>query len=179
MIAFDIETFGLDPLQHDITVVAMYGTILDDGGPLVDIVLNFQKDSEKRDDLCKTLVDHLDRAQTLFAFNGHRFDVPFIMHSLHVPQKKCEGWLLKLYDPFEESKLVNDVGTKLSKILKRLNLEEKTASGLEAVRMAREQEWSTLEQYCRNDTKLTYDVCVSLLKTGHDALGNHMCRKHP
>ena len=59
------------------------------------------------------------------------------MHSLNVPTHICEKWLLKLYDPFEESKLMNDVGTKLSNVLKRLNLEDKTASGLEAVRMAK------------------------------------------
>lgn len=187
MLAFDIETFGLNPLEHDITVVALYGTLSDDGDDsekksvnsttrVVDTVLNFQQYPERRNELCKTLVCYLNEAKTLFAFNGHRFDIPFIMHSLNVPTHICEKWLLKLYDPFEESKLMNDVGTKLSNVLKRLNLEDKTASGLEAVRMAKDKEWTTLEDYCKKDAQLTYEVCVSLLKTGHDALGNATIR---
>ena len=61
MLAFDIETFGLNPLEHDITVVALYGTLSDDGDnsekKTVDTVLNFQQYPERRNELCKTSSD--------------------------------------------------------------------------------------------------------------------------
>ena len=177
MLAFDIETFGLDPHTDDITVVALYGTLCE-GGPLVDTVLNFQRcrDQPGRIALCKTLTDLMDSATTLVAFNGHRFDIPFIMTALGVPAHRCEKWLLKLYDPFEESKLINDRGTKLCNVLRRLGLQDKTASGLEAVHMARRGEWDTLEDYCRTDARLTHEASGLLLKLSQDAIGQKMRR---
>ncbi len=117
MLAFDIETTGLDVRKHAITVVAFYGIA---GNEKVDIVLNFARDGLEVVYMCcvcvcvcvcvtrddsqpqrTKLLDLMSRAESLCAFNAVRFDIPFIMHFLSVPARTCSEWVAKLYDPFE------------------------------------------------------------------------------
>ena len=53
MLAFDIETTGLDASKHAITVVALYGTV---GNEKVDLVLNFARDGIEVTCSCRVCV---------------------------------------------------------------------------------------------------------------------------
>lgn len=96
MLAFDIETTGLDKSTHAVTVVSLYGSI---GQIPVDTVLNFARDGVEPNRT--VLMDHMARAHCLCAFNGARFDIPFLMAALSIPSEVGSSWVLKLCDPFE------------------------------------------------------------------------------
>eukprot|EP00961_Rhodomonas_salina_P197107 2660338-Rhodomonas_salina.1 len=107
MLAFDIETTCLDAVNHSITVVALFGDIPGADGPTrVDLVLNFARDSMEPNRA--RLLELMQQASTLCAFNGIWFNIPFIVKRLAVPPEEASKWARKLYDPFEESKLLTD-----------------------------------------------------------------------
>jgi len=71
----DIETTGLSRLYHEITVVGIY--LVDGGGSrLVQLV----GEEVTRDNL----LEALEGADTMFTYNGSRFDLPFISACLGV-----------------------------------------------------------------------------------------------
>ena len=163
MLAFDIETTGLDAAKHSITVVALFGDIPGADGPTrVDLVLNFARDGMEPNRA--RLLELMQQATALCAFNGIRFDIPFIVKRLAVPPEEASEWARKLYDPFEESKLLTDRTLSLNKLLAQHGLESKTGSGLEAVHLAERGEWKELELYCRQDAVLTHTVATILLE---------------
>ena len=174
MLAFDIETTGLDKTKHSITVVALYGTVQGPDGPeTVDAVLNFARDGI--DPLRTTLLAILDQADVLCAFNGVRFDIPFIMHYLKVPQEQCSSWVMKLYDPFEENKLLYDKTMSLNRLLGQFGMATKCGTGSDAVRMAEMKDWKGLSLYCRQDTVLTHQVAGKILE---QRLSSHITSIH-
>ena len=46
----------------------------------------------------------LDDADTICAFNGARFDLPFIIQRFNVPPERWQKWYMKLFDYFEVRK---------------------------------------------------------------------------
>jgi len=71
----DIETTGLSPYLDDITVIGVY--MVTDGAPrFVQLV----GEDINRENLLKAL----DGADTIFTYNGRRFDLPFIRDRLDV-----------------------------------------------------------------------------------------------
>lgn len=181
MLAFDIETTGLNMKKDTVTVVALYGTVAADDDP-VDMVLNFARDGKEAHRV--VLLDLMGRAHSLCAFNGVRFDIPFLMSALDIPSEVCSAWVAKLCDPFEVSdhpptcppdtptltspclpqkmKLLYDTTMSLNRLLGHFHMETKCASGAEAVVMASEKRWPELELYCRQDTVLTHKVALRL-----------------
>jgi hypothetical protein len=160
MLAFDIETTGLDMEKHTITVVALYGDVPGAAGR-VDTVLHFGRDGA--DAHLGTLRALLAAADTLCAFNAVRFDIPFIVRTLGVPPAEAGGWVAKLYDPFEEHKLLTDRPISLNKMLARFGLQGKSGTGAQAVQLARDREWEPLALYCRQDAVLTHELAGLLL----------------
>jgi uncharacterized protein YprB with RNaseH-like and TPR domain len=76
MLAFDIETEGLDSRFDEITVACIY-----DGERGIKRTFNFAaaiKSRQKHDELKEAFLQALDEAETLCCFNGIRFDIPFI-----------------------------------------------------------------------------------------------------
>jgi uncharacterized protein YprB with RNaseH-like and TPR domain len=65
----DIETTGLSPSYHDITVVGIF-LVNGSEGKLVQLV---GKQVKK-----KALLESLDGVDTIYTYNGQRFDLPFI-----------------------------------------------------------------------------------------------------
>lgn len=171
MLAFDIETTGLDPTKNTITVVALYGTVPNSTGKdprkHIDQVLNFARDGLEPQK--SILVDALNSADVLCAFNGVRFDIPFIFKSLNIPPTTASSWVVKLYDPFEENKLMNDKTISLNKMLSQHNMQVKCGSGMEAVNLALSKQWDELEFYCRQDSLLTHQLATKLLQTRNSA----------
>jgi hypothetical protein len=95
MLAFDIETTGLDPANSVVTVVCTqdyhtgerrayeFGRVRA-GEP--------QNESRLRDEL----IAAFDAAESLCAFNGVRFDIPFLHKALQLPQETTAAWLFKI-----------------------------------------------------------------------------------
>ncbi len=148
MLAFDIETEGLDPSVHAITCACAY----DPDAEIAQTFIFAKGDSREEFMLL------LDRAGTLCAFNGVRFDVPFMARSWGVDIARVAGWMLKLVDVYEATRLCIGRGFSLNALLAANGLQGKTGSGLEAVAMARDGRWDELGAYCMHDTRMTHEV---------------------
>lgn len=153
MLSFDIETEGLDPAVHDITVAAVCDRELNKRR-----CYNFMTHGQEAVDL---FLCDLDEAEKLCAFNGARFDIPFIVTRFNVPAERYVPWYLKLFDYFEVGKLLFDSHFSLNKLLQTNGFSPKTGSGLQAIRWAQEREFDQLEEYCQDDADLTYDISIA------------------
>jgi hypothetical protein len=158
MLAFDLETTGLDPRGDLITCAAVcdpergtegvfFFARLDESGRLVPSL-------ERAEEFMRLL----DEADRLCAFNGARFDLPFIQHQLGASAGRVRGWRLKLHDVFEACKLALGITFPLRALLELNGLPGKTGSGTEAMQLARDGEWERLGEYCLNDTRVTHRV---------------------
>lgn len=99
MLAFDIETTGLNKQKNEVTVVCMYGQIK---GENVQLIFNFARDGViEHSTKCR---EALANADILCAMNGLRFDIPFLAHFLQVPEAESLEWMCKLRDPCEVKK---------------------------------------------------------------------------
>jgi hypothetical protein len=105
------------------------------------------------------VLDAFDEAPRLCAYNSVLFDIPFISRQLHVPVSTVHDWLMKLCDPFHAMKTSFDFTCKLDKLLALNNLQCKSASGLQAIQMAKNGEWDALVSYCMDDVRLTAQLC--------------------
>ena len=104
-----------------------------------------------RDEIQPLLAD----APFLYAFNGAEFDLPILGRWL---SHSVGPWMAKLVDPLYAARWLMGTGAciKLDVWLTRNGMETKSASGLEAVRMAAEERFQDLADYCMRDTRLTH-----------------------
>ena len=157
MLAFDLETSGLNPRECLITCAAVCDP---DAG--VERVFFFARLENSK--LVPVLDDAeefmllLDQAPRLCAFNGARFDLPFIRHQLGASPARVARWRLKLHDVFEACKLALSVTFPLSALLELNGLPGKTGSGADAIQLALDGDWPCLGEYCLNDTRVTHRV---------------------
>ena len=157
MLAFDLETSGLNPREDLITCAAVSDPEAGiervfffarlEGGRLVPML-----------DDAEEFMQMLDAADRLCAFNGARFDLPFIRHQLGADSARVTRWRLKLHDVFEACKLALGVTFPLSALLELNGLPGKTGSGADAILLARQGDWPRLGAYCLNDTRVTHQV---------------------
>jgi hypothetical protein len=150
VLAFDIETTGLDAETCDVTCACAYDP---DRGIERSFVFSQGGSPEE-------FVSLLDEAPRLCAFNGVRFDVPFLAKRWNISDEKVGQWMLKMIDPFEACKLALGQTFSLNKLLSENGLEGKTGSGLDAVNMAKDGRWDELAEYCMHDTKVTHAAVV-------------------
>ena len=157
MVAFDIETEGFDPLKQRITAAAVY-----DGNGLSKIFI-FKGEDQAVDLVWREeFLSILDAAPRLCAFNGVRFDIPYIIKHWRLDPARAHDWVMKTVDVFEACKLGLQQTFKLSQLLAVNNMESKSGSGAEAVLLAREKRWEELGAYCMQDTRLTYLVTAQM-----------------
>lgn len=154
MLAFDIETTGLDSKTCRITVACVF-----DPDRQIRRAFNFLRDPAKYEDEKKEFLQCLDDAPALCSFNGVRFDIPFIAAQFGVPAEQQGRWMLKLFDYFEICRLCYRSSCSLDNLLRHNGYTElKTSSGLQAVQWAEEGQWDMLEEYCMQDTVLTHKI---------------------
>ena len=166
MLCFDIKTTGLDRYKDRVTCVCVY-----DPSRGISQSFIFDHPPKSQDSLRKqgevTLL--LDEADQLCAFNGARFDLPFLAKQWGIVKEHLAEWVVKLVDIFEASKLALGMTFSLNLLLATNGLTSKTGSGLEAIRLAEEGKWAALADYCMQDVLLTYEVTslptVNLPKT--------------
>ena len=151
MVAFDIETEGFDPTRQRITAAAVH-----DGDGLSKVFVFKNEDPEADRALRDEFISILNAAPRLCAFNGVRFDIPYIIRHWQLDPCLAGIWVSKTVDIFEACKLGLRQTFKLSQLLAVNNMESKTGSGAEAVQLARDGKWDELGAYCLQDTRLTY-----------------------
>jgi hypothetical protein len=148
MLAFDIETTGLDPATCEITCAAVWGP---EGGAQRAFVFPVGDSPEE-------FMRLLDAAPRLCCFNGVQFDIPFIQARWRVPGQRVAGWRLKVHDVFEGSRLCLGHTFSLDALLLANGLSSKTGSGAGAVELARTGQWAALASYCLDDARITHRV---------------------
>ena len=157
MVAFDIETRGLNPIVKPITAAAVY-----DGCGLSKVFLFKGEDRVTDLALREEFLSILDAAPRLCSFNGIRFDIPYIIKDWGLDPARAHDWVWKTVDVFEACKLGLQQTFKLAQLLAVNNMESKTGSGAEAVVLAEEGRWEELGAYCLQDTRLTYLVTAQM-----------------
>lgn len=156
MLAFDIETTGLDMYKSSITCICIYDPEIQKEKSYHFTIGTPQEIQDKAEDFMK----ELDQAESLCTFNGIQFDIPFIQVQFKANPDRVAMWLLKTVDLFHEYKTLHNHTFSLDKALMANNLKTKTSNGFEAVKMAREGRLKDLEDYCMMDTKLTYELTM-------------------
>jgi hypothetical protein len=162
MLAFDIETMGVDKHQSKITVISLYDPAENISRVMRFVELNEYCDVVYCDDFQKKvdeLVDVLNKAEFLCAFNGTSFDIPFIQIQFKIPNEIVQGWVLKCFDVLETCRRGFNRTFNLNLLLDLNKIGTgKTGSGMEAVHQAERGDWKALESYCMDDSRLTWEV---------------------
>ena len=147
VLAFDIETTGLREADA-VTCVCAYDP---------DRGVHY-RESTPTGARSERFLALLDEAPLLCAFNGVRFDLPFLAKRWRIEPQRVGAWVEKLVDPYEACKLALQSTFSLDRLLHANGLESKTGNGAEAVCMARAGQWERLEDYCMKDTVLTHQI---------------------
>ena len=160
MLAFDIETTGLDPSNSVVTVVCTEDFRTGERRAYeFGRVRAGEPQNEAR--LREELVQAFDAADSLCAFNGVRFDIPFLHKALHLPQETTAAWLLKTTDILEAARLglfgpTHTFGLNL--LCQHNQVAVKSGSGLQAIKFAQEGRWDALLSYCADDVRILCDL---------------------
>lgn len=162
MLAFDIETTGLDREHCLVTVVCTEDFRTGERCAYEFGRVSVEGDcGRERARLVAALVAAFDSAESLCAFNGVRFDIPFLHKALRLPEATVAGWLLKTTDILEACRL-EVFGPRhtfsLNLLCEHNNVQIKTSSGCEAVRMATDGRWQQLREYCADDVRILCDL---------------------
>ena len=160
MLAFDIETTGLDPADSVVTVVCTqnYHT----GERCAYEFARVRAHEPQNESLLREeLVRAFDEAPSLCAFNGVRFDIPFLHKALNLSEATTAAWLLKTTDILEAARLglfgpPHTFGLNL--LCQHNSVAVKSGSGLQAIKFAHEGKWDALLSYCADDVRILCDL---------------------
>ena len=78
------------------------------------------------------------------AFNGVRFDLPFMQVAFKPPPAKVLAWILKISDILHQSRFLHNCTFSLNMLCEANDVQVKSSSGLEAIYMAQHKEWQRL-----------------------------------
>lgn len=154
MLAFDIETMGLKAGRDDITIVCTENFFTREKKAYEFGKLKAEMKIEEYEALVVKLIDDLNDASSLCAFNGVNFDIPFIQKTFHVPDNMVTAWKAKMSDIFYFCKhnYMHTFGLNL--LCEKNNVPMKISTGTAAIDMARNQEWDALKAYCEMDVSI-------------------------
>lgn len=154
-LCFDIETTGLDATRDEVTMICTQDLATSEKKSYNFGILSVQELSASA--LVQQVIKDFDEADCLCAFNGIRFDLPFMQQALDIHEDVITRWVLKTVDPLEYLRLSGHRTSSLDKICIHNNIASKSSTGLRAVEMARDGLWEELEQYCQQDVSI---LCV-------------------
>lgn len=155
MLAFDIETKGLNRKLHDVTIVCTQ-----DYASGARTAYEFERCRREGGDVERLVAEMtaaFDAATSLCAFNGVRFDIPFL-ESLAVPNIKLVQWALKCTDYLEQFRLRAMPTCGLNVLAGANGVELKSSDGKAAIRMAENGAWDELREYCAQDVAILCDL---------------------
>ena len=162
ILAFDIETTGLDPSKNALTMVCVYAangySRSFDFVRAIDPFTNQIVDPEKFTTMREELLTLLDDSDTLCCYNGVEFELPFLAQALLASDEKLGERICKTLDVFFAVRYCIGAMPKLDKMLQWNGLQGKTASGLQAIEWARTGVLDKLEEYCMDDARLTLEL---------------------
>lgn len=150
-VALDIETTGLS-LADTLTCIAIAGR---------DHCWTWCTGPGYNHEETKEAVEYqLNTAARILTYNGAAFDIPFLQKHFAWSDETVGSYMAKLIDPLYAARalLGYEACPKLSEVLLLNGIQPKTASGAEAIVMAREGRWEELADYCANDTRITYEL---------------------
>jgi uncharacterized protein YprB with RNaseH-like and TPR domain len=104
MLAWDIETTGLNKHKDLVTVISFYDPEANIDCVLRFVDLNFDCELVYADDYLEKvakMVDLLDNAKYLCAYNSTSFDSPFIQIQFKLDNAKVQSWIEKTFDILE------------------------------------------------------------------------------
>ena len=153
MLCFDIETTGLDPNRCKVTVVCTEDFVSGETK-----CYEFARKPDEFEALRGQLIKHFDDSISLCAFNGIRFDIPFLAKALQIDKFKIANWVAKTSDILEQSRLRMKKTFSLNLLCEKNSIPVKISDGKEAVRMAQEGRWDELNLYCAQDVKILCDL---------------------
>lgn len=160
MLAFDIETTGLDPSNSVVTVVCTEDFHT---GERRAYEFGRVRACEPHNEalLREELIHAFNEAESLCAFNGVRFDIPFLHKALRLPQETAAEWLLKTTDILEAARLglfgpAHTFGLNL--LCQHNQVAVKSGSGIQAIKFAQEGKWEALRSYCADDVRILCDL---------------------
>lgn len=156
MLCFDIETTGLDPKTCSITVVCT-----EDFATGKQTAYEFARCTEEHGDLVamrRELITAFNQARSLCAFNGVRFDIPFLAVALQLDDETQIAWILKTSDILEQSRLRFNNTFSLNMLCEHNGIAVKSADGKQAIRMAAEKRYDDLRLYCAQDVSILCDL---------------------
>jgi len=180
MLIIDIETTGLDLQEHEITVI---GTILYDPVKKVivkvecfNVIINkLDGNAQGMLDVKKKIAQMLADCTSIVAFNGIKFDMPFIFKWLDQASSDVES---KYLDFCAISKTEANCYISLNNvcILNQIPV-CKSANGAQAVIWAREQEWNKLSDYCMQDVFVLLELTQHAIEHGLYFTGVNMNKR--
>lgn len=153
MIAFDIETTGLKANQGDrCTIVCA-----EDWLTREKFTFEFERhrdDPETSAALLCQMCKLFDEAPSLAAFNGIKFDIPFLQQCFNLQPAQTNAWALKTVDIYDRCKKSSQPTFSLNMLCEANGVPTKISSGCEAIGMAERGEWTQLREYCAMDVTI-------------------------
>ena len=153
MLCFDIETTGLDPKRCNVTVVCT-----EDFVSGVCATYEFARYPQRRQELVDEMVRCFEASESLCAFNGIRFDIPFMVKALGLAQEYQLKWIAKTSDILEQSRIRFKQTFGLNLLCETNQIPIKISDGKEAIRMAEAGRWDELNEYCARDVSILCDI---------------------
>lgn len=153
MLAFDIETTGLSALNGDVITVIC----TEDYHTRQKHAYEFARHRNSPDTLqalTDTVIAAFDAAPALCAFNGHKFDIPFMATALSIPYEKVRAWKNKMTDILEHCRDKYQHTFSLNLLCEWNCIPIKISTGLAAVKMALDGEFDQLKEYCEYDVTI-------------------------
>jgi hypothetical protein len=160
MLALDIETTGLDPASSVVTVVCTQDFHTGERRAY-EFGRVGASEPQNLPLLRKELIEAFDAAELLCAFNGVRFDIPFLHSALKLSEATTADWLLKTTDILEAARLGLFGPThtfSLNLLCQHNQVPVKSGSGLQAIHFAKEGRWDALLSYCADDVRILCDL---------------------
>lgn len=157
-VILDIETTGLSPLDDRITAI----------GVKTETESNVFMDSDEKvmlGDFWAWL--SAINNPIIIGYNVFAFDIKFLAlrsmkHDVEVPVYLKHNWLDLQY----ELAFYRDKYVKLDEYLKFAGLGNKNGTGLQAIKLWKEQKFDELKAYCKQDVELTYELYKRCKKCG-------------
>ena len=153
MLCFDIETTGLKAGRDVVTVVCA-----EDFATGARTTYEFYRYKERYAELRQDLIEAFDAAHSLCAFNGVRFDLPFLAKFLSLGDDVVARWAMKTSDILEQSRLRYKTTFSLNMLCQHNGIPVKISDGKEAINMAHQGRFDELNEYCAMDVSILCDI---------------------
>jgi len=148
-LVFDIETTGLSPIENRITCFCAK----DEKGN--KFKLYDEHEAVLLDKIYKLLL--IKRDHLLISKNGNLFDIPFICLRGLIWNVEIHKLYITYFEHFDLQE-VTEKRISLNDMAKLYNIENKSGTGLNAIKFYQEGKISELFEYCMKDVEITEKV---------------------